>query len=236
MEAAAIAWEQGLLEDKRDYVERQLSAGVSVATVVSDLVRMGAEADAAVLFVARVSKGAKAGSGVTAVPVSALGYVAWGALAAIAGIVAGGLLVLGAGLTLTEADLVAATPSLAVVARVEGAILVPGVVVGVLLRRRIAPGAVMRPVTAAVGALAGVLAVRYLTVVEAAREAAGLAGKPAGFLATLTDGGVAGGFARHPGNVYALWGSAQLGSLILWDVGFAALVGFVAVVFSRSAD
>jgi hypothetical protein len=230
-----MTWEQGLLLAQQPYVQRQLGAGVAVDTIVRDLIQMGADPQGAAQFVATVGRSAERAARYATLTeaVSARAYLSWAALAGVAGVVAGALLVIGIGLALTTADLADPGPSLAVLARIEAATLLPGVVVGVLLRRRVGPGTTMRPVAAAVAALVGILVVRYLTLVEVMHEGAELKGRTAARLPLLTDGQLLGGFIGHPTNVYALWSSSQLAPLILWDIGFVGLAAFVAVVFSR---
>jgi hypothetical protein len=230
MEAAAVTWENDLLAAQRPYVERQLGAGVAKATVVRDLVGMGADPNVAAAFVGKAAKSVApiVWRGVAVDAVRLRVYLLWAGVGALFGVVAGGLLVVGAGLAVTHASVGAGVPPLASIARIEAASLLPGVLVGVLLRRQLSPSLRWRSATAAAAALVAILAVRLLTVVEVLHESAGT-----GRTALLTSGTVLERFATAPTDVYATWSSPRVAPLVLWDVAFVGLAAFVAAVFSR---
>jgi hypothetical protein len=228
-----MTWEQGLLAEQRPYVERQLGAGVKPETVVRDLIQMGAEATGATQFVSSVSKSVERRAKYATVGTATVRlYLTWTGIAALASIVAGGLLVLGTGLALRSADLATAGPSISVLARIEAATLLPGILVGVLLRRHVSPGKTLRPIAAAAAALVSIVVIRYLTAVELLRERSALKGHAAGL--KLLDGHQLSSFLHNPINIYLLWSSTDVASLVLWDVGFVGIAAFVAVVFSRT--
>jgi hypothetical protein len=229
---AAIDWEQDLLAAQRPYVERQLRAGVAGAIVVRDLVGMGADAKRAAFFVDTTAKKLAAGralSLVVAGPRRLVAYLAWAVLAGVLSALAGALLVLGLGLAVTPASVRLGVPSFWTVGRIESASLLPGLLVGVVLRRQLSPTLHWRPVIAGLTAFAAILGVRLCTLVEILHEAPGGAGR----LDLLRSGHLLASFATAPTNVYGSFTSAGASWLVLADVGFVGLAAFVSAVFSR---
>jgi hypothetical protein len=231
VEAASTNWEQDLFVGQQPYVERQLAAGVARETVVRDLVGMGADAARAKFFVDRTAKegGTSRRHVVYADARSLHAYVLWALAGAALALAAAAALVLGVGIGLGGMNLQEGVPSVRVVARIEAASLLPGVLVGVVLRRQLCPFPRVRPVIAGAAALAAILAIRLLTRVEILHETAT---DHAGRLSLLGSGRV---WNTAPTSVYSEWSSRQVAPLVLWDVAFVGLAAFVAAVFSRHA-
>jgi hypothetical protein len=230
VEAASTSWEQDLFVGQQPYVQRQLAAGVARETVVGDLVGMGADSARAKFFVERT---AKEGGGVRRVVVadasSLRAYVLWALAGAALATAAAAALVLGVGIGIEDASLQAGVPSMRAVGRIEAASLLPGVLVGVVLRRRLCPFLRFRPVIAGAAALVAIVAIRLVTRMEIVHETAtGHAGR----LALLGSARV---WQTAPTSVYAEWSSSRVAPLVLWDLGFVGLAAFVAAVFSRHA-
>jgi hypothetical protein len=229
---AAIDWEQDLLAAQRPYVERQLRAGVASATVVRDLVGMGADAKRAAVFVETTARKLAAGPRlalVVAGPRRLVAYLGWAVVAGVLSASAGALLVLGLGLAVTPASVRLGVPSFWTVGRIESASLLPGLLVGVVLRRQLSPTLHWRPVIAGLAAFAAILGVRLCTLVEILHEVPG--GAARGDL--FTSSHLLASFATAPTNVYGTFTSAGVAPLVLADVAFVALAAFVAAVFSR---
>jgi hypothetical protein len=229
---AAIDWEQDLLAEQRPYVERQLRAGVAGATVVRDLVGLGADAQRAAFFVDTIAKKLAAGprlAVVVAGPRRLFAYLAWAVVAGVLSALAGALLVLGLGLEVTPESVHLGVPSFWTIGRIESASLLPGLLVGVLLRRQLSPTPHWRPVIAGLTAFAAILGVRLCTLVEILHEAPGGAGR----LDLLKSSHLLTSFATAPTNVYGTFTSPSVAGLVLADVGFVGLAAFVAAVFSR---
>jgi hypothetical protein len=230
VEASALSWEQDLLSAQRAYVERQLRAGVARPTIVRDLVDLGADSARAAHFVA-LSATDIAAPGRRDDASAGLGFGAYLLRAGLAWTLAtavGAGLLLGAGLAVTSASIAAGVPALSSLGRIEAVSLIPGVVVGVVLRRFLAASASWRAMVAGFCALSAILVLRLLTLVEITHEAVGN-----GRTALLTDHHFLRSFVMAPTDVYGLWDSDRVGPLILWDVGFVALAAFVAAVFSH---
>jgi hypothetical protein len=231
VEAASIDWEQGLFAAQQAYVERQLGAGVRAATVVRDLVSMGADAKRAAFFVDTTAKRLATRRHVAKAdgPARLRTYFLWAVLASALGVLGGGLLVLGLGLEVTADSVRAGMPSLSTVGRIEAASLLPAVVVSVVLQRHLSPTLYWRPIIAALSAFVAILGVRLLTVVEIVHELPGGAARSD----LLMSRKVLADFAIAPTNVYSSFTGSGVASLVLWDVGFVGLAAFVAAVFSR---
>lgn len=231
VEAASIDWEQGLLAAQKPYVQRQLGAGVRPATIVRDLVSMGADAKRAAFFVDTTAKTLTTRRQVVtddgAPRLST--YLLWAALASGLGVLGGGLFVLGLGLEVTADSVSAGMPSFSTVARIEAAALLPAVVVSVVLQRQLSPTLYWRPIIAALSAFVAIIGVRLLTLVEIVHELPG--GAARGDL--LTSSKLLADFGVAPTNVYSSFTGSGVASLVLWDVAFVGLAAFVAAVFSR---
>ena len=97
MGAAALSWEQDLLEGQEEYVQRQLVAGVAREVVVRDLVGMGADANRAKFFVDRAAKTAGKAVRVSVADVDARSlrvYMLWALVGALVATVVPALMVL----------------------------------------------------------------------------------------------------------------------------------------------
>jgi hypothetical protein len=232
VEAASIDWEQELFTAQRPYVERQLGAGVGRATVVRDLVGMGADANRAAFFVDTTAKGlvrrVEPAREEVAPPLLRV-YLLWAVLAGALAVLGGGLFVLGLGLDVTAQTVRDGVPSLLTVGRIEAASLLPALVVGTVLRRKLSPSLYWRPIIAALATFVAILGIRLLMVVEILHEMPGGAARVELFQSSkvLTD------FAIAPTNVYGTFAGAGAGSLVLLDFGFLGLAAFVAAMFSR---
>src|SRR4051794_41730844 len=107
---------------------------------------MGAEANRAKFFVDRTAKeGGTTRRLVVADARSLPAYLLWAVAGAGLAVAAAAALVLGVGMGLGGMDLQTGVPSVRVVARIEAASLLPGVLVGVVLRRHLCPSLRFRP-------------------------------------------------------------------------------------------
>jgi hypothetical protein len=156
-------------------------------------------------------------------------YVLWALAGAALATAAAAALVLGAGIGVEDTSLQVGVPSVRTVSRIEAASLLPGVLVGLVLRRQLCPFLRFRPVIAGAAALLAILAIRLLTRVELIHETAAA---HTGRLTLLTSARV---WQTAPTSVYAEWTSSRVAPLVLWDIGFVGLAAFVAAVFSRHA-
>jgi hypothetical protein len=230
VEAASTSWEQDLFVGQQPYVQRQLAAGVARETVVRDLVGMGADSNRAKFFVDRTAKtGATERRLVVADARSLRAYVLWALAGAALATAAAAALVLGVGIGVEDTSLQVGVPSVRAVSRIEAASLLPGVLVGVVLRRQLCPFLRFRPVIAGAAALVAILGIRLVTRVELIHETAAA---HTGRLGLLTSSRV---WQTAPTSVYAEWTSSRVAPLVLWDIGFVGLAAFVAAVFSRHA-
>jgi hypothetical protein len=192
---------------------------------------MGADAKRAAFFVDTAAKSLASGARTVVAHGPALlrTYVLWAFVAGVLGALGGALLVLGLGLDVTAESVRIGIPPTATVGKIQAASLLPGLVVGVVLRRHLCPSLHWRPVIAVLSAFAAILVVRLFTLVEILHEAPG--GSARGAL--LRSGEVLRTFGLTPTDVYGTFTDGSVATLVLWDVGFVGIAAFVAAVFSR---